>query len=427
MGASRQRKLPWPRPLSDQNVISMKQKLVFALILSACSITANFGQFSDGTAIIEALNERLASVKKGVFSIQAEFKFADGNDTIAHEGLCYFFRESNADSFAQFVVLTDGEPVLAFDGTRFYQTFGKDKFRVTDVEKADGIRRMLRGNVLKSNLVYQPLFRIDQPNFATEDFEKIILSAESKEGQRILRLTSRDTTIQTALGDVENNKIISTYSWDIALPDFYLVRRTGVVWLLDGWQYDQKIFSPITPLPAEAKLADYFDPEKLAETYTFEEYDPNQRPKRDIELIKTGDVLPDFSLLDLEGKTVRLKDQKKGLLLLDFWYKGCFPCQLAMPKIERLHQKYASKGLMVLGVNPVDENSDQLKSWLESRKVSYNTIFDPERLLPKAVGIQGYPLLVIADAKTKKVLYVHPGYSADMEQDLEPIIAKILR
>jgi peroxiredoxin len=406
----------------------MKQKTLFILLFSACAIATSMAQLTDGSVLIETLNERLAAVKKGQFTVDAKFKFADGDDTIAHKGVCYFFRESNPDAFAQFIIFMDERPVYAFDGTTFFQLAGRDKYWVTDVAEAGGVRQMLRGNIMKRNLVYQPIFQVGKPNFTLSYFDTVALSAVHQEdGLKVLRLTLRDTSVEEALGDVENNKIIATRHFDIALPDFYLVQRTSIVWLFDGWEYEKKVFSPITPLPAEAKFSDYFNPEALAQTYVFEQYDPSVRPKRDVELIKKGDKLPNVALPDLTGKTVSLDDQKKGLILLDFWYKGCFPCQLAMPKIERLHQKYAAKGLNVFGVNPFDKNNDQLKEWLLMRKVSYNTLFDPEKKLPTAVGILGYPLLIIADAKTKKVLHMQTGFSEEMGAELERVIMEKLR
>lgn len=405
----------------------MKSKLILLLLLTASISGRLTGQYSDGTAIITALNNRIREVPKGMFTLESRFKFADGEDTIKHRGECYFFRESNPDSIAHFVVLTEGKPVYAFDGATFYQAIGPDKMRVTGTSAAGGFKRLLGGDIRKRNLIYEPLLRVDRPNFRPGGFDTVEIRALTLNDLPVLRLTFRDTSIETALGNVENNKIISTYYWDIALPDFYLTQFAGEVWLLDGWQYNQQIISPITPLPAEARLADYFDPEKLAATYTFEQYEPNKPVKREKELIKEGDMLPDFTLTDLEGNKFALEEQKYGLLLLDFWYKGCFPCQLAMPKIENLHQKYGSKGLKVLGVNPFDKNNAALKDWLKTRKVTYNTLFDPEKQLPTAVGIEGYPLLIVADAKTKKVLFVETGYREELESILEPVINKYLK
>lgn len=399
------------------------------LVLGLFALTLNIlcAQTTDASEIIRALNQRIASVENGMFTLDAQFKFADEEDTIAHSGICYFFRKSNPDSLAHFVVVSDGEPVYAYDGATFYWRIGDDKFWVMSVKESGGMQRVLRGNIRLSNLVYQPLLRVDRPNLAPDRFASMEITAHRLGDRSMLRLTERDTSIEQALGDVENNKIIGAYHWDIALPDYYLARFGSEVWLFDGWQYEEKLFSPITPLPVEAQFSDYFSPEKLAGTYKFEQYDPNAPPKRERELIQVGAKLPEFVLTDLQGASYASSQQKKGLLLLDFWYKGCFPCQLAMPKVENLHQKYGSKGLQVLGINPFDKNTDALRAWLNMRNVTYNTLFDPERKLPNAVGILGYPLLLIADAKTKKVLYVHTGFSEDMEAELEPIITKHLK
>ena len=101
--------------------------------------------------------------------------------------------------------------------------------------------------------------------------------------------------------------------------------------------------------------------------------------------------------------------------------------ETTLQQVESLHQKYAAKGLTVLGVNPIDQNSASLSDWLQTRKISYNTLFDPDKILPKALGITGYPLLIVADAKTKKVLFVKMGFNEDLESILEPIIVKHLK
>jgi len=206
------------------------------LFLAPCVLPA---QISDASEIIHALNQRIAAVENGMFTIDARFKFADGEDTIAHSGVCYFFRKSNPDSLAHFVVVSKDGPVYAYDGATFYQRIGEDKFWVTPVKAAGGLLRLLRGSIQIRNLIYQPLLRVDRLNFAPDRFDSMEITAHRLNDQSMLRLTERDTTIEEALGDVENNKIIGAYHWDIALPDYYLARVGSEVWLFDGWQYEE--------------------------------------------------------------------------------------------------------------------------------------------------------------------------------------------
>lgn len=405
-------------------------KTLTPVVIFLFCITALSSQSpSDASPIIEALNARIAATTQGYFSIDSKFKFADGEDTIAHRGVCYFFRDhENADSLARFVVMQENKPLYVFDGENFYTVFDAiKKIRVTNVSACGGARRVIRGDIRMDNLIFKSLLYDGRPAFRPSGFDTMGISALRDGEKPFLRLTLRDTTIEPALGDVPNNKIISTYHYDIGLPDFYFARLTGEVWLFDGWQYERKDISPVVPLPATAVFNNYFDPEKLASEYTFEQYDPTAPVKREVELIKAGADLPDFSLTDLNGNTFSPATHNEGLLLFDFWYKGCFPCQLAMPAIERLHRQYASNGLKVLGINPFDKNAEQLRDWLKTRDITYPTLLDPDKKLPAVMGISGYPLLLIADPRTKKVLLVHSGFTENLEAELEPVIREHLK
>ena len=321
------------------------QLMVFLILLLHIFVPVLRAQTTNGSEIIRALNPHIAAVEQGMFTIDARYKSAYGKDTIAHSGVCYFFRKSNPDSLAHFIVVSDGRPIYAFDGEMFYQSKGDNRYWTTNVKEAGGMRRLLGDNVRQSNLIYEPLLHVDLLNFNPSGFDSVEITVYRLNDMPVLRLTERKT------GILANKKIIAAYDWDIAMPDFYLARVGSEVGLGDGWQYGEKLFSPITPLPAGAKFLDYFNLEELAKTNTFEQYDPNAPVKREQALIEAGATLPDFVLSDLQGQTYSASQQEKGLLLLDFWYKGCFPCQMAMPKLENLHQKYASKGLQVLGVN----------------------------------------------------------------------------
>ncbi len=95
--------------------------------------------------------------------------------------------------------------------------------------------------------------------------------------------------------------------------------------------------------------------------------------------LKAGEPLPDFTVLTADGKEAKFSDLAKGkTVILDFWATWCGPCQKAMPHYQELNQKYAAKGVVVLGVCCFDtrENYDK---WLKEHAGSYTftTVFDP--------------------------------------------------
>ena len=63
-----------------------------------------------------------------------------------------------------------------------------------------------------------------------------------------------------------------------------------------------------------------------------------------------GKPAPDFTLVNLQGKKVSLKDFKGHPLLLNFWGTYCDPCKIEMPWLEEFQKKYSSQGFEVVGV-----------------------------------------------------------------------------
>ena len=70
---------------------------------------------------------------------------------------------------------------------------------------------------------------------------------------------------------------------------------------------------------------------------------------------------PDFTISDTEGKQWNLYDQigQGKIVLLDFFFKDCKPCQTYTPMIEQLYKDYGSDTgkVLVLGISDRDDNN----------------------------------------------------------------------
>lgn len=65
-----------------------------------------------------------------------------------------------------------------------------------------------------------------------------------------------------------------------------------------------------------------------------------------------GQPAPEFEgVVGWSGKPVKLADLKGKYVLVDFWGYWCGPCIHAMPVLIELHEKFADKGLAVVGVH----------------------------------------------------------------------------
>ena len=55
-----------------------------------------------------------------------------------------------------------------------------------------------------------------------------------------------------------------------------------------------------------------------------------------------------------------IKQNRNKVILVDLWNLGCPPCIASMPHLVELHEKYASKGLVVVSLNLDDPNDDEI-------------------------------------------------------------------
>jgi cytochrome c biogenesis protein CcmG, thiol:disulfide interchange protein DsbE len=64
---------------------------------------------------------------------------------------------------------------------------------------------------------------------------------------------------------------------------------------------------------------------------------------------------PDATLLDLHNNRVALSSWRGKVVVLNFWYVACAPCQYEMPALQQVYDAQYSKGLIVVGVNTSDD------------------------------------------------------------------------
>jgi thiol-disulfide isomerase/thioredoxin len=89
---------------------------------------------------------------------------------------------------------------------------------------------------------------------------------------------------------------------------------------------------------------------------------------------------------------------KGSVVLIDFWAHWCGPCRASVPKINELHEKFKSKGLVIVAVHS-DPNTEKGKSAITETSMAYPVAFDTKGALMKALGCDSYPDYVLIDRK----------------------------
>ena len=111
-----------------------------------------------------------------------------------------------------------------------------------------------------------------------------------------------------------------------------------------------------------------------------------------------GKAAPAFTLVDLEGKKVSLKDYKGRPVLVNFWATWCSPCKLEMPWFEEFRQKYGPQGFEILGLtDDVDAGKDTITKVAHRIGVSYPILLTDGKVQTAYGGLDVLPMSFYID------------------------------
>ncbi|RFS19266.1 AhpC/TSA family protein [Chitinophaga silvatica] len=113
--------------------------------------------------------------------------------------------------------------------------------------------------------------------------------------------------------------------------------------------------------------------------------------------IKVGEVAPDFSAPDVNGKMVSLADFKGKYVFIDFWASWCGPCKPQIPFLKAAYDKYKGDNFVMMAVSLDSKreawtkaiekhelpwlNLSNLKGWGEPAAGVYGITFVPANIL----------------------------------------------
>jgi peroxiredoxin len=107
---------------------------------------------------------------------------------------------------------------------------------------------------------------------------------------------------------------------------------------------------------------------------------------------RPGQMAPQFSLPDLDGRQLNLADYRGKVVLLNFWATWCEPCRHEIPEFIQLQKN--SRGLQILGIS-LDDGAEPVRSFYTEFKMNYPVAVGDAALAQRYGGILGLPISFI--------------------------------
>nr|WP_298724621.1 TlpA disulfide reductase family protein [uncultured Steroidobacter sp.] len=126
------------------------------------------------------------------------------------------------------------------------------------------------------------------------------------------------------------------------------------------------------------------------------------------------EILPDFTLANLEGQPQSIRSWEGKSMIINFWATWCAPCRREIPLLKKIQAEHGANGFQVVGV-AVDFRDDVLK-YAKEIGIDYPLLIGEEDGLDAVTkfgrGSLGFPFTVFTDNQQRLVLFhlgeIHP-------------------
>ncbi|MFH1379588.1 MAG: TlpA disulfide reductase family protein [bacterium] len=137
----------------------------------------------------------------------------------------------------------------------------------------------------------------------------------------------------------------------------------------------------------------------------------------------TLDGAPDFTLLNMEGKKVRLSQFYGKVVILNFWATWCPPCKAEIPDFMDLYTKYKDKGVEMIGISLDPDGAQAVDRFMEQIKINYTVLIGNMKVSSLYGDIDAIPTSFVITPKGG-IYKKYVGYrSRDVfEQDIKALL-----
>jgi thiol-disulfide isomerase/thioredoxin len=121
-----------------------------------------------------------------------------------------------------------------------------------------------------------------------------------------------------------------------------------------------------------------------------------------------GDCLPDVKYVDTDGVKYSPQSLSGKVVVVNFWATWCKPCNMEIPALSKIYEKYKAKDVVFLGVLMDDQADSQLLNFRSDHEMTYPIVRSNSDILVSYNYPQALPTTLVFNRSGKQV-YSHIG------------------
>ena len=141
--------------------------------------------------------------------------------------------------------------------------------------------------------------------------------------------------------------------------------------------------------------------------------------------LNPGTTAPAFFVHPLDGAPLTPAALKGHVVVLNFWEPRCSGCTVEAPFLQRIHEQYALKGVMVLGVAELEQQEADLRGFVKQFHTSYLVAADGGKVIGRRYRITEHPTTYIID-RAGKIRFVQVGFAKGDDKKIEDALQAVL-
>lgn len=108
---------------------------------------------------------------------------------------------------------------------------------------------------------------------------------------------------------------------------------------------------------------------------------------------EVGALAPPLDLTTADGEHITTDALANRIVVLNYWATWCAPCQIEMPALQELAERYPD-AVTVVGIN-AGEPPDLIRAWRERFGITFPLALDPDGTAARDYRLRGQPTTVI--------------------------------